>query len=127
LIHLQPPATTRKVGLGIPLLKAAAEACNGFLTIESQPGKGTKLFVQFQRSHIDRMPLGDLVTTILNLLVTNLQIHWIFQYEYNGKVFTFDDEPVKSELQDVSLTEPGILSCIKEMLQSGYWKLIRIF
>ena len=26
--------TTRKVGLGIPLLKAAAEACNGFLKID---------------------------------------------------------------------------------------------
>ena len=34
--------TTRKVGLGIPLLKAAAEACNGFLTIDSALGRGTK-------------------------------------------------------------------------------------
>ena len=33
--------TTRKVGLGIPLLKAAAEACNGGLAIQSEPGKGT--------------------------------------------------------------------------------------
>lgn len=60
---------TRKVGLGIPLLKAAAEACNGYLCIESVPGKGTRLEVQFQRSHIDRMPLGDLAGTILTLLV----------------------------------------------------------
>ena len=35
--------TTRKVGLGIPLLKAAAESCNGGLTINSIPDKGTKI------------------------------------------------------------------------------------
>lgn len=115
--------TTRKVGLGIPLLKAAAEACHGFLTIDSQPGKGTKIFVQFQRSHIDRMPLGDLVTTMMNLLVANLQIHWIFQYQYNGKVFVFDDQPIKNELEDMPLTEPGILNCIREMLKSGIMEI----
>ncbi|RPI30832.1 MAG: ATP-binding protein, partial [Chloroflexota bacterium] len=48
--------TTRKVGLGIPLFKAAAEACNGCLDIVSQPGKGTCIEVEFQHSHIDRMP-----------------------------------------------------------------------
>lgn len=115
--------TTRKVGLGIPLLKAAAEACNGSLRIESQLGKGTELFVQFQRSHIDRMPLGDLITTVLNLVVTNPQIHWIFQYEYNGNVFTFDDVLVKNEIRDLPLTEPGILNCIKEILKSGIMEI----
>lgn len=111
--------TTRKVGLGIPLLKAAAEACNGFLKIESEPGRGTRLDVQFQRSHIDRMPLGDLVTTILNLVVTNPQVNWIFQYGYDGKSFVFDDEEIKRELGDVPITEPEILICLKEMLISG--------
>jgi hypothetical protein len=111
--------TTRKVGLGIPLLKAAAEACNGYLIIESEPRKGTRLDVQFQRSHIDRMPIGDLVTTILNLVVTNPQVNWIFQYGFDGKVFIFDDVEIKNELGDVPLTEPEILVCLKEMLISG--------
>lgn len=111
--------TTRKVGLGIPLLKAAAEACNGFLKIESEIGTGTRLNVQFQRSHIDRMPIGDLVTTILNLVVTNPQINWIFQYGYNENNFVFDDEAIKKELGEVPLTEPEILICMKEMLVSG--------
>ncbi len=61
--------TTRKVGLGIPLLKAAAEACKGGLTIQSALGKGTRIEVEFQRSHIDRMPLGDLGATFLTLVV----------------------------------------------------------
>jgi len=53
--------TTRKVGLGIPLLKEAAEACNGKMEIWSKPGAGTQIEASFQHSHIDRMR-GNLAT-----------------------------------------------------------------
>ena len=109
--------TTRKVGLGIPLLKLAAESCNGGLEIQSTVGKGTRLTVNFQRSHIDRMPIGDLVSTIIHLVVTNPQVHWIFEYGFNGKSATFDDQLIKQELGDVSMTEPGILNCIRQMIE----------
>ena len=111
--------TTRKVGLGIPLLKEAAEACNGNLHVESEEGKGTKLSVQFQYSHIDRMPLGDIAATLLHLLVANPSIHWVFRYRYNDHEFVFDDTPVKAELQGMPLTEPAILNVLREMLQTG--------
>lgn len=111
--------TTRKVGLGIPLLKEAAEACNGSLALESRVGEGTKITVQFQHSHIDRMPLGDIVTTLLHLLVANPIIHWIFKYRFNDEEFVFDDEPVKSAVEGVPLSEPSVLSCLREMLETG--------
>ena len=82
LTHVTDPfmttRTTRRVGLGIPLLKAAAEACNGYFQLTSSPGRGTRLEVQFQRSHIDRMPLGDLAGTWLTLTIAYPKIHWIF-------------------------------------------------
>jgi anti-sigma regulatory factor (Ser/Thr protein kinase) len=111
--------TTRKVGLGIPLLKAAAEACNGSLDIISALGQGTCLKVAFQRSHIDRMPLGDIAGTMLTLVVAYPQIHWVFRYRTDSAEFTFDDEPIKRELDGVSLTEPSILAFIRESLQEG--------
>ena len=111
--------TTRKVGLGIPLLKEAAEACNGSFKLTSRQGEGTQISVQFQHSHIDRMPLGDLTTTILHLVVANPQVHWVLRYRYNDQEFVFDDEPVKAELEGVPLSEPSILNCLREMLQSG--------
>lgn len=111
--------TTRKVGLGIPLLKEAAELCRGSLTIESQEGVGTLLDVKFQRSHIDRMPLGDLPTTILNLVVTNPAIHWVFTYHFNQREFVFDDAPIKETLDGVALTEPPVLSYLRETLVTG--------
>ena len=40
--------TTRHVGLGIPLLDAAAERCAGAVTIISEPGQGTTLTATFE-------------------------------------------------------------------------------
>jgi hypothetical protein len=111
--------TTRKVGLGIPLLKAAAEACNGYFLMSSSVGFGTSLTVQFQRSHIDRMPLGDVATTFLNLLVANPQVHWLFNYRFDDGFYEFDDKPVKLEIGDMPMTEPFILVCLREMLEAG--------
>jgi hypothetical protein len=115
--------TTRKVGLGIPLLKAAAEACDGYLAIQSTLGKGTGLEVEFQRSHIDRMPIGDLAGTILTLVVAYPHIHWLFRYTADlptGKQeFIFDDEPIKESLEDVPLCEPEVLSYLRVLLENG--------
>jgi anti-sigma regulatory factor (Ser/Thr protein kinase) len=111
--------TTRKVGLGIPLLKAAAEACNGSFTITSALGKGTRVEVTFQRSHIDRMPLGNLSATILILVVGSPHVHWLFRYQVDGRVFAFDDEPIKQELEGIALSEPAVLGFLRELLETG--------
>ena len=111
--------TTRKVGLGIPLLKEAAEACKGFLKIISTVGNGTTLTVQFQRSHIDRMPLGDVATTFLNLFIANPAISWHFFYKIDDLEFDFEDKEIKNELEGISRTEPEIIKVIRNMFESG--------
>lgn len=111
--------TTRKVGLGLPLLKLAAESCNGFLEVKSEVGKGTQITIQFQRSHIDRMPLGDLATTYLTLLTTSPEIHWWFGYSLDEQEFEFDDQELKEYLDGIPLTEPGVLTYIRELFHSG--------
>jgi anti-sigma regulatory factor (Ser/Thr protein kinase) len=119
--------TTRKVGLGIPLIKAAAETCGGSFTIESKQGKGTSLVVEFQHSHIDRMPLGDLAGTLLTLLIAYQDIRWVFSYEAvlpgEGELdlvqWAFDSEPVKEILGELPFSEPGILTYLRSQLQIG--------
>jgi anti-sigma regulatory factor (Ser/Thr protein kinase) len=111
--------TTRKVGLGIPLLKAAAEACEGGLTIQSEVGKGTRVDIEFQLSHIDRMPLGNLASTILTLFVGSPEVHWIFEYTADKQTFAFDSEPIMETLAGVPLTDPAILGYLREMLEEG--------
>jgi len=116
--------TTRKVGLGIPLLKAAAELCNGDLTIISQPGHGTLICVDLQLNHIDRMPLGDLADTYLSLLIAHPEVHWIFDYQVippdeTPQWFYLDDQPVKDTLDGLSLSDPTVLSYLKGVFQDG--------
>jgi DNA mismatch repair ATPase MutL len=116
--------TTRKVGLGIPLLKEAAEACNGGLEITSCPGQGTTLSVEFQRDHIDRMPLGDLSGTFLTLVVSYPAICWNLEYQAmlvdeRHVVYQFDNSPLQEALGDVSWTEPNILSYLRTELDEG--------
>jgi hypothetical protein len=111
--------TTRVAGLGLPLLKAAAEACNGRLGVHSAPGEGTTLTAEFQRDHIDRMPLGDLAGTLLSLVVGSPEIRWRFQYRADGRLFSFDTDPFRRALGDIPLCEPAVLTCIRETLEEG--------
>ena len=54
--------TTRKVGMGVPLFKMAAESTGGSFDIVSELGVGTTVTAVFGLSNIDRMPLGDICT-----------------------------------------------------------------
>jgi hypothetical protein len=116
--------TTRNVGLGIPLLKLAAEQAEGRFNLRSEPGKGTRLEAEFRHSNIDRMPLGDLASTFLTVLISHPQIDWTFDYqvtEENGQIrdFVFESADLKSELQGVSLTEPEVLAFVRGMIEEG--------
>ncbi|MBL8101833.1 MAG: ATP-binding protein [Anaerolineales bacterium] len=116
--------TTRKVGLGIPLLKLAAEMSEGGLSLVTEAGKGARIEARFRHSHIDRMPLGDLASTFLALLVSHPKIHWVFDYrttDKNGNVdnFEFDDTELKKELGEVSITEPEILKFVRGLIEEG--------
>lgn len=116
--------TTRKVGLGIPLLKLAAEMSEGGISLVTEPDKGAKIEATFRHSHIDRMPLGDIASTFLALLVSHPEIHWTFDYKTtskNGNVdnFEFDDTELKNELGEMSMTEPEILKFVRGLIEEG--------
>jgi signal transduction histidine kinase len=42
---------TRVAGLGVPLLKEAAEKCGGHLEVHSREGEGTRIMAEFQLDH----------------------------------------------------------------------------
>jgi len=115
--------TERKVGLGIPMLKYAAEACDGWFKITSEEGKGTRVTVQFQLSHIDRMPLGDLADTFLTLQLGALDVNWIFTVKRDEHQFHFDDSELKKELEGIELTEPEVIRFIRSIFKEGIQEL----
>lgn len=116
--------TTRNVGLGIPLLKLAAEQAEGNFSLQSEPGKGTWIEAEFRHSNIDRMPLGDLSSTFLTLLVSHPQIDWTFLYRVterskSSRDFLFESAELKDQLGDIPLTEPAVLTFVRGIIEEG--------
>ena len=72
--------TTRKVGMGIPLFKFAAEMTGGKLEIESEVGVGTRVRAYFKTDHLDFTPIGDMTSTVITLITMNLLIDFIFLF-----------------------------------------------
>jgi len=109
--------STRKVGLGVPLLLAAANRCEGNLFIESEPGKGTKLTAVFKYSHIDRAPIGNIWDTMAGLILCNETVDFIYKHKYGNKVFELSTIDLKNTLKEVPITSPEVAVWIREYLR----------
>ena len=118
--------STRHVGLGVPLFKAAAERCNGNLTVTSQPGEGTVLQAVFQHSHIDRAPLGDLTGTLLAVILAgSCDVHYV--HRVDREAFEFHTADMRAELGEIPLTHPAVRKWLQEFIVEGEQKLRREF
>lgn len=111
--------TTRKVGLGVPFFKLAAEACGGSFFIASEEGKGTTVTAVFGCSHIDRMPLGDISATIHTLVTFNTEIDFVYKYSYNEKSFELDTRQFREVLDGIPLNVPEVSDYIMEYLKEN--------
>jgi hypothetical protein len=111
--------TTRPVGLGIALFRAAAQRCNGDLAISSQLGTGTQVTASFQLDHIDRAPLGDLRTTLLTLVLYHEQCALAYLHRVNGREFQFDTRIMREILGDLPLSHPRVRAWLEEFLDEG--------
>lgn len=109
--------TTRKVGLGIPLFKMAAEQTDGYLDIKSQLGKGTVVTAKFISSHMDMTPLGDINSTISILIRCNPDTNILFTHSVDDKTFTLDTRELKEVLGDVPLDTPEVMQWIDDYLK----------
>lgn len=108
--------TTRRVGLGIALLKQNCEQSGGNLVIESQMGEGTKIIASMQYHHIDRLPIGDMTCTIATLIGANPNIEWIYQRERGEKGFEVDTRHIKSILEGIPINHPEIIKWIADYI-----------
>jgi hypothetical protein len=117
--------TTRHVGLGLPLFKAAAQRCNGDLEVASQLGQGTQVRATFQLDHIDRAPLGDLKMTLLSAILSYRASDVHYRHAVNGREFEFDTGEMRALLGDVPLDHPQVRAWLEEFLDEGISGLYR--
>lgn len=111
--------TTRKVGLGVPFFKMAAESSGGSFDITSEPGVGTTVTAIFGFSNIDRMPLGDISSTVHNLIVYHPDSDFFFRYRVDEREFTLDTREMREVLGGVPLDVPEVSAYIKEYLDEN--------
>ena len=110
--------TTRKVGLGLPLLRMMAEQTGGCLDIESQAGVGTTVTALFHGSHIDCPPLGDLSGTVALLIQGAPDAEWTWTHITPKGSYVLDTRELREVLgPDVPLSEPSVALWIREYLQ----------
>ena len=111
--------TTRKVGMGLPLIKMEAEMSGGTFDITSTPDVGTTVTTTFDTQHIDRPPIGNLAESIVALLPDLGDTRFIFSYRAFGQNFTLDTDEVKQQLDGVPLSTPEVLVFLKEMTEEN--------
>jgi len=109
--------TVRRFGLGLPLLSEAAKAANGNLSIKSEKGEGTRIKADFQYSHIDRKPLGDIGQTIITLVIGNPEIDLIYVHKKNCHAYSLDTRKIKAQLMGTPINSPDGIRMIKEDLK----------
>jgi anti-sigma regulatory factor (Ser/Thr protein kinase) len=105
--------TTRRVGLGIPLLAQAARECMGDINVKSKKGEGTTIKATFQYDHIDRKPIGDIEKTLIILIISNPDIDFLFEHRRNDDTYLLDTAEIKKELDGVPINNPEVIKIIK--------------
>jgi len=106
--------STRRVGLGLPLLLMAAEETGGSLTIDSTPGAGTEVRAIFRTDHIDCKPLGDLAGTVVTLILAHPQVDFVVHHARDGETRELDTRELKQQLGEVPITAPAVLNLIRD-------------
>ena len=114
--------TTRKVGLGIPLFKLAAEQTGGHLEIISTTGEshGTTVTAYFNKNHLDFTPLGDVISSIITLIQGHPDTDFLFSHRIGDKEILLDTRELRAVLEDVPLNTYEVLEWIRENLEEQY-------
>lgn len=118
--------TTRKVGLGIPLLRLTARQTGGELDIQSAPGVGTTTSATFRTDHIDCPPLGDLagaLSLFLQGAPDTMETRYI--HETDAGRFELDTRELRAVLGgEVPLSAPEVALWLRDYIAENEARLI---
>ena len=117
--------TTRKVGMGIPLFKMAAEQTGGSFKIDSEKGVGTKIEALFKTNSIDFTPLGDMASTIVTIVSMNNDKEFLYKRVLDDNEFIFSTIEIKKILDGVPLSEPSVMSWIEQYINEQTNELLK--
>jgi anti-sigma regulatory factor (Ser/Thr protein kinase) len=110
----------KSYGLGIPLLRQAAEQCEGSFRIGPRPGGGTEVVVEFRLGHMDRMPLGDIGSTAAAFVGGHPEVDLEVVMATGDDEYRFSTKELRKELEGLPLNVPQVLEYIRqEITEAG--------
>lgn len=111
--------TTRKVGLGLALLQQNTIAAGGKLSITSELGKGTYLKAEFQLSHVDRPPLGNIAESLYLLFLgyTTGELH--YEHKCERATFSIRSSELRDALGEVPLQNKEVRDGVMELIKTN--------
>lgn len=119
--------TTRRIGMGLPLLRLAAELTGGHMEISSRYKEqypeqhGTRVSATFCTLHIDCPPVGDIPSTLWTLVQGSPHVDLVFLHEAPGRVVQLDTREIRAALgEGIPLSEPAVLAWLGTYLREQY-------
>ena len=118
--------TTRPVGMGLSLLKLAAEQTEGTMTVDSVSEKvspdrhGTVVRAVFNTNHIDCVPLGDITATLVTLIQGSPDIDFSYIHKIGTDTVELDTAQMRAVLEDVPLNSFEVLQWIEATVNEQY-------
>lgn len=110
---------TRKVGMGLPLLKQNAEQSGGSVSISSEPGRGTTVTATFGLHHIDRPPSGDIPGVFVLLAAANPGISFHYEHLTDQGAFSVTTESLNEALGPGAWQLREIRDGVGELIRNG--------
>lgn len=107
--------TTRRVGLGLPFLVQNAEQCGGRVEVRSEPGRGTEVEARFPLDHIDCPPLGDLASTLMQLVIGHPEVNFRIRMQCGGRSEMIATSELREALDGIPLGHPQVAVRIREL------------
>ncbi len=116
---------TRRVGLGLPLLKRAAEDTGGYLNVRRiDKNGGTALQFKMDMSHIDAKPFGDLARTFSDIFFSWPEIVLkLFIVEKDTEDLILDFQELRNEIDEGLKNYISIRKHINEIIKNELKKI----
>lgn len=110
--------STRPVGMGISLTKQAALQAKGDFDIQSSVGKGTELYFKFRLNCLNRVPLGDMPGTMINLIIGAEDVHFCYVHVSDQGRLCFDSYWILARMAERDCSIYQVLEPAKAMINN---------
>ncbi|MCK7477036.1 MAG: ATP-binding protein [Candidatus Moduliflexus flocculans] len=105
----------KRTGLGLPLLSHTAEACGGRVSLETAPGRGTRVVARFRLGHVDRPPLTRMAGTMMALFFGHPEVDLRYTHTRNGHRFSY----LRKGRRGDAAAAPAEIASLREALRAG--------